>query len=145
MFTKIRYLYMSKHFRAVPSEDAKAFAQKHRLSFIETSALDSTNVEDAFHQVWPLSFEFLCFFDKKLLIWLGLCKKEMLAKPAIHQVINKIYSNQSKKQHLSDSGEGGGRSLLRGRTLSRRRQSNLSSKSCCSWWPQFNITHGHWI
>ena len=39
-----------KHLRAVSTDEAKAFAQKQGLSFIETSALDGTNVDDAFHQ-----------------------------------------------------------------------------------------------
>ncbi|XP_049380632.1 ras-related protein Rab11D-like [Solanum stenotomum] len=34
--------------RAVPTEDAKEFAQKEGLFFLETSAMDATNVEDAF-------------------------------------------------------------------------------------------------
>lgn len=34
--------------RAVPAEDAKEFAEKENLFFMETSALDSTNVESAF-------------------------------------------------------------------------------------------------
>ncbi|PON90901.1 Small GTP-binding domain containing protein [Trema orientale] len=34
--------------RAVPTEDAKEFAQKEGLFFLETSALESTNVENAF-------------------------------------------------------------------------------------------------
>ncbi|KAK9165743.1 hypothetical protein Scep_000934 [Stephania cephalantha] len=34
--------------RAVPTEDAKEFAQKEGLFFLETSALESTNVETAF-------------------------------------------------------------------------------------------------
>ena len=37
--------------RAVPTDEAKAFAEKNNLSFIETSALDSTNVETAFHNI----------------------------------------------------------------------------------------------
>ena len=37
--------------RAVKVEDAQAFAEKHELAFIETSALDSTNVVDAFEQI----------------------------------------------------------------------------------------------
>lgn len=37
--------------RNVPTEDAKEFAQKEGLFFLETSALDSTNVEDAFMKV----------------------------------------------------------------------------------------------
>mmetsp|Transcript_18450 Transcript_18450/g.44238 ORF Transcript_18450/g.44238 Transcript_18450/m.44238 type:complete len:97 (-) Transcript_18450:145-435(-) len=40
-----------RHLRAVPLEDATAFATKHGLSFIETSALDSTNVENAFQTI----------------------------------------------------------------------------------------------
>lgn len=34
--------------RAVPTEDAKEFAQRESLFFMETSALDATNVEPAF-------------------------------------------------------------------------------------------------
>jgi len=37
--------------RQVPTEDASAFAEKNGLSFIETSALDSTNVELAFQKI----------------------------------------------------------------------------------------------
>ncbi|CAM9995862.1 ras-related protein Rab-11A-like [Lampetra fluviatilis] len=37
-----------RHLRAVTTDEAKAFAENHGLSFIETSALDSTNVEGAF-------------------------------------------------------------------------------------------------
>ncbi|KAF3682510.1 Ras-related protein Rab11A [Capsicum annuum] len=37
--------------RAVPTEDAKEFAQKEGLFFLETSALEATNVEDAFSTV----------------------------------------------------------------------------------------------
>merc|ERR1711879_512926 len=40
-----------RHLRAVPTEESKAFAEKNTLSFIETSALDSTNVETAFHNI----------------------------------------------------------------------------------------------
>lgn len=37
-----------RHLRAVPTEEAAAFAEKNGFLFIETSALDSTNVESAF-------------------------------------------------------------------------------------------------
>merc|ERR1719440_2049590 len=37
-----------RHLRAVSTEEAMQFAEKHNLAFIETSALDSTNVELAF-------------------------------------------------------------------------------------------------
>lgn len=40
-----------RHLRAVPVEEAKAFAEKNNLSFTEASALDSTNVETAFQQI----------------------------------------------------------------------------------------------
>ena len=40
-----------RHLRAVPTEEAKSFAEANQLSFIETSALDSTNVETAFHNI----------------------------------------------------------------------------------------------
>ncbi|KHN88530.1 Ras-related protein Rab-11A [Toxocara canis] len=33
-----------RHLRAVPTDEAKAYAEKNQLSFIETSALDSTNI-----------------------------------------------------------------------------------------------------
>lgn len=37
-----------KHLRAVKTEDAAAFAQKNKLAFIETSALENNNVTQAF-------------------------------------------------------------------------------------------------
>jgi len=40
-----------RHLREVPTDEAKSFAEKHGLSFIETSALDSTNVELAFQNI----------------------------------------------------------------------------------------------
>lgn len=40
-----------RHLRSVNTEDASAYCQKEGLSFIETSALESTNVEKAFHQI----------------------------------------------------------------------------------------------
>ncbi|CAI5463295.1 unnamed protein product [Closterium sp. Yama58-4] len=40
-----------RHLRAVATEDGQSFAEKEGLSFIETSALESTNVENAFHKI----------------------------------------------------------------------------------------------
>ena len=40
-----------RHLRAVPKDEAIAFAEKHDLAFIETSALDSSGVEIAFHSI----------------------------------------------------------------------------------------------
>ncbi|EYC40171.1 hypothetical protein Y032_0626g826 [Ancylostoma ceylanicum] len=40
-----------RNMREVPAEMAKRFADEHQLTFIETSALDSSNVEKAFTQI----------------------------------------------------------------------------------------------
>ncbi|KAL8223697.1 hypothetical protein R6Q57_019172 [Mikania cordata] len=40
-----------RHLRAVATEDAKTFAEKEKTYFMETSALESLNVDDAFTQV----------------------------------------------------------------------------------------------
>ncbi|EGN96291.1 hypothetical protein SERLA73DRAFT_185967 [Serpula lacrymans var. lacrymans S7.3] len=40
-----------KHLRAVPTEEAKAFSTENELSFIETSALDASNVDSAFQTI----------------------------------------------------------------------------------------------
>uniref|UniRef100_A0A4W5LRX0 small monomeric GTPase n=1 Tax=Hucho hucho TaxID=62062 RepID=A0A4W5LRX0_9TELE len=40
-----------RHLRAVPTDEAKALAEKHGLSFLETSALDSSNVELSFQTI----------------------------------------------------------------------------------------------
>ncbi|EEF35926.1 ras-related protein RABA2a [Ricinus communis] len=40
-----------KHLRAVATEDAQGYAEREGLSFIETSALEATNVEKAFQTI----------------------------------------------------------------------------------------------
>ncbi|PRW59514.1 Rab family GTPase [Chlorella sorokiniana] len=40
-----------RHLRSVQTEDAKAFCEREGLSFIETSALEATNVEQAFQRI----------------------------------------------------------------------------------------------
>ncbi|KAI1321631.1 Ras- protein ric2 [Mortierella claussenii] len=40
-----------RHLRAVGTEEGKAFAEKHGLLFLETSALNGTNVQQAFSEV----------------------------------------------------------------------------------------------
>lgn len=40
-----------KHLRAVPTDEAKQFSTDNGLSFIETSALDASNVESAFQTI----------------------------------------------------------------------------------------------
>jgi hypothetical protein len=45
MFASIGNKADLKHLRAIQTETASAFAEKHGLFFIETSALDGSNVE----------------------------------------------------------------------------------------------------
>ena len=59
-----------RHVRAVPTEDAKNYAEQRNLSFIETSALDSTNVESAFQNI--LTGHFHTFDRSPLFILLRL-------------------------------------------------------------------------
>ena len=40
-----------RHLRAVPADTASSFCEKEGLSFIETSALEATNVEQAFQRI----------------------------------------------------------------------------------------------
>uniref|UniRef100_A0AAX7VHY1 small monomeric GTPase n=1 Tax=Astatotilapia calliptera TaxID=8154 RepID=A0AAX7VHY1_ASTCA len=56
-----------RHLRAVPTDEARAFAEKNGLSFLETSALDSTNVETAFQTI--------------LTGWLGVCVSHTWGTP----------------------------------------------------------------
>ncbi|CAH8657600.1 unnamed protein product [Dicrocoelium dendriticum] len=45
-----------RHLRMVSTDEAKALAMKEKLFFTETSALDATNVDDAFFQVLEAIF-----------------------------------------------------------------------------------------
>lgn len=49
-----------RHLRAVSTDEAKAFATENNLSFIETSALDSSNVEQAFQTILTGKFAQIC-------------------------------------------------------------------------------------
>lgn len=40
-----------RHLRAVATDDARSFAEAEGLSYIETSALEATNVEEAFQLI----------------------------------------------------------------------------------------------
>ena len=46
-----------RHLRAVQTDEATSFAEKHGLSLIETSARESTNVESAFSEILTSIFE----------------------------------------------------------------------------------------
>ena len=54
-----------RHIRAVNPEAALQFAEKHELAFMETSALDSTHVEESFTKILTGKFHHrhrFCFF-----------------------------------------------------------------------------------
>jgi small GTP-binding protein len=55
-----------RHMRTVTSEQATEFAQKHKLSLIETSALDQTNVEQAFTDILKQIYETVATTRKKI-------------------------------------------------------------------------------
>ncbi|XP_018646609.1 rab2, putative [Schistosoma mansoni] len=40
-----------RHLRTILTEDAKLWAERHGLFFMETSALESTGVENAFYSI----------------------------------------------------------------------------------------------
>ena len=67
-----------RHLRAVPTEDAKAFAGENKLSFIETSALDASNVELAFQNILTGRF---WGFDCLLACLLARCSNTAILPP----------------------------------------------------------------
>ena len=48
-----------RHVRAVATEEAIAFAHQHNLAFMETSALDSTHVNESFHHILTDIYHFM--------------------------------------------------------------------------------------
>ncbi|XP_074581410.1 ras-related protein RABA2a-like [Curcuma longa] len=54
-----------KHLRVIAAEDAQSFAEKEGIFFMETSALEATNVEEAFQIILSEIYRIMC---KKSLI-----------------------------------------------------------------------------
>jgi Ras-related protein Rab-11A len=73
-----------RHLRAVPTDEAKAFAERNGLSFIETSALDSTNVETAFQNI--LTGNCSCYTFIICIIHVRYVKAG-LVKPMVHYCV----------------------------------------------------------
>lgn len=46
-----------RHVREVPTEKAETFCKENGISFIETSARDNSNVEEAFESLLTMIFE----------------------------------------------------------------------------------------
>lgn len=53
-----------RHLRAIGTDEAKEFAEANELAFMETSALDSTGVEEAFHQILKGTFYLFIFRER---------------------------------------------------------------------------------
>src|SRR3569623_452982 len=64
-----------RHLRAVRTEEGAAFSQRHELAFIETSALEATNVNLAFewilNEIYQLTIRNVIGFKKSMASTLG--------------------------------------------------------------------------
>mmetsp|Transcript_4219 Transcript_4219/g.9755 ORF Transcript_4219/g.9755 Transcript_4219/m.9755 type:complete len:219 (+) Transcript_4219:165-821(+) len=83
-----------RHLRAVQTAEAMAFAEAHDLAFIETSALDSTGVETAFHRILTEIYR--------------LVSKEQARKLEADPAGRSLTSGEALVV-TADNGEGGGR------------------------------------
>ncbi|XP_074559822.1 ras-related protein RABA2a-like [Curcuma longa] len=79
-----------KHLRAIPAEDAQSFAEKEGLSFMETSAFEATNVENAFNIILSDIYRIMC---KKSLI----SSTEPKPNPGASKNINTIVVSETSK------------------------------------------------
>jgi len=110
-----------RHLRAVPTDEARAFAEQNTLSFIETSALDSTNVETAFHNI-------LTGFARYYLV----VNFFMLVAKFVFNNFSEIYRIVSQKQ-LPDNSVGGDAPSGRTITIPTTQTDNSNSKKpCCN-------------
>ena len=112
-----------RHLRAVPTDEARAFAEQNTLSFIETSALDSTNVETAFHNIltgkWP-------FFTLRVPM------RRAGSFLNVSALIAEIYRIVSQKQ-LPDNSVGGDAPSGRTITIPTTQTDNSNGKKpCCN-------------
>lgn len=92
-----------RHLRAVPTEEAKEFASQNGLSFIETSALDASNVELAFQN--ELTGE-LVKEAGSLGSWCKLqgCWADDTAE--IYRIVSSKALDQGEPQHAPGQGQG---------------------------------------
>ncbi|CAK5271984.1 unnamed protein product [Mycena citricolor] len=100
------------HLRAVSTEEGRMFAEKHSLLFLETSALDASNVESAFKMV----------ITGAALIYLKSC--DLLADPRAE--IHSIAASKSLEQADDDGTRPG-----RGTVVDPTRDQRLATKSRC--------------
>ena len=70
--------------RAISTEEAKSFAEENQFSFIETSALDSFNVDEAFQNI---STE----------IYKNTCQKQLLEAEQVKRMNIELTETKPKK------------------------------------------------
>lgn len=96
-----------KHLRAVPVEEAKLFAEKNNLSFIEASALDANNVDTAFENVLT----------------------------DVYKILNNIESNQQKATSSSSNANTAGSNsksqLPNSIKLDAKKTNTTKAQKCC--------------
>jgi Ras-related protein Rab-11A/Ras-related protein Rab-11B len=80
-----------RHIRAVEQETAKQFANTHNLAFIETSALDSTGVETAFHRILTEIYSLMN------------SKKPVQVRPGVFFIYRYFYANYDSQFDLTRS------------------------------------------
>lgn len=97
-----------RHLRAVPTEEAKLFSQENGLSFIETSALDGGNVENAFQNILTGSSFLLRLHFSYDLEWLTSLLARLLWRPI---EIYRIVSSKALEADPSQNRPTGGESL----------------------------------
>ncbi|KRY65404.1 Ras-related protein Rab-11A, partial [Trichinella pseudospiralis] len=119
-----------RHLRAVPSDEAKAYTEQNCLSFIETSALDSTNVEAAFTNILT-GHSLICF----VLLPISVTSSLFLAGFCLYgnaNVTQEIYKMVSSKQ-LSE-GRLSGSIMPSSNTVSVQPTTSFGDRqrSCCS-------------
>ncbi|KAF8894786.1 ras family-domain-containing protein [Infundibulicybe gibba] len=115
--------------RAVPTDEAKAFATENNLSFIETSALDASNVDGVFQTVLTDIFRIVSSESLKSTINVEPPKKSMTVWPGADgsrtTTEGRTYDYLFKVVFMGDSGVG------KSNLLSRftRNEFNLESRS----------------
>lgn len=105
-----------RHLRTVQSEEAMAFAESNDLAFIETSALDSTGVDTAFHRI--LTGECPCLSDASRLVDPGLVNAE------IYRMVRKEGGDSGAQ---SGGGVGPGEAIV----VTTGSDKSSSSGGCC--------------
>eukprot|EP00211_Chloroparvula_japonica_P014091 CAMPEP_0119122302 /NCGR_PEP_ID=MMETSP1310-20130426/2590_1 /TAXON_ID=464262 /ORGANISM="Genus nov. species nov., Strain RCC2339" /LENGTH=237 /DNA_ID=CAMNT_0007111941 /DNA_START=118 /DNA_END=829 /DNA_ORIENTATION=+ len=91
-----------KHLREVPTDEAREYSEKNGLSFIETSALDSTNVDTAFQNIISE------IFRQSAQPQMGSSDKKTSQPTASQPIVVQPPSNDGKKEGVTAPASGTG-------------------------------------